>query len=578
MQFHSRFRSLHFRVLFGLIIPFTAILTAALVTIIYTFQNSMTQLVLERHQQLANLAAVTVSQGIEGDSHVLEALRSRASSRGLSGEVPEDVFRQSAEALVDFTAGVIQVNASGEMIAATPNLPLEKWDGLPESDLYRRLSTARNPVFSGVVTLQNGEKAILIAVPIIDEAGIFSGAVIGGINISQPGNSIDTSIQKLTASTPGIACLIDGQGIVISHPNPAEIGKNYKDRFTSGRAIHGSRGGSLWKSPEGEWFVGAEAPVSLSGWNVVINEPWDTITGPARRSAYMILIFVLLALALFIFLSWAGTRQVTEPIQKLSKNTLLLASGEAVPAIEETQIKEIDDLGSAFSRMAMQISSYRDGLRHYVEALTRSQEEERLRIARELHDETVQNLLAVYRRMELFGALETDPQKRQQFSALHDMIGQTLQGVRLISQDLRPMMLDDLGFVPAVQMLVRKAHEGPGAVPDVSVEVSGEIRPLPAGVELALYRVVQEALNNVRKHARATSVRVVIDYQPDSVRLEIVDDGVGFSVPSSFAELVRSGNLGLMGIQERVWAAGGKLNVESKIGKGTVITIHLPLS
>jgi signal transduction histidine kinase len=578
MRLFGRFRSLHIHVLLWLIIPFTVILTVALGTVIYASQNNMTELVLERHQQLANLAAVTVSQGIEGNAHVLEALRDRVALRNPSEKVRESSLLQSADALVNFTAGVVQVDDQGVVITSMPDMPLERWKALPNQPFLKQLSVSTNPIFSNVITVQDDLEVILIAVPMFDNGGGFSGAIIGGIDISSPGNSINTAIQKLTTSTPGIAYLIDESGVVISHPDPTEIGRIYSDRPYISQAVSGTKGGRLWKSPEGERYVGAEALVTPSGWSVVIKEPWDAITASTREYTFFILIFVLLALVAFFLLSWIGTRSLTAPIQKLSKSTRLLASDETIPTMEESKIKEIDELRSAFVHMAMRISSYRDGLRHYVEAITRSQEEERLRIARELHDETVQNLLAVYRRMELFTTSETDLNKHKQLCVLQDMIGQTLQGVRLISQDLRPMILDDLGFVPAVQKLVRTAHEGQGAVPHVSLDVHGEVTPLPSAVELALYRIAQEAIHNVRKHAHATSIQVNIDYQPGSVGLVIADDGNGFVVPSSFTELVQAGNLGLMGIQERAWAVGGTLNVESHTGQGTRIKILVPLN
>ena len=560
-----------------MILPFTVVLTVALGAIIFAFQNNTTQLVLERHQQMANLAAVAVSRGIEGNAHILEALRDRVALQNPSREARERSIRQSADALVDFTAGVIQVDDQGRVITAVPGTLLAQWEALPDPTLLHQLRSSAAPIFSNVISTQDGTKVILIGAPVFGETGVFTGAIVGGINVSAPDNSINAAIQKLTTSTPGIAYLVDEQRMVISHPDPAEIGKDYSDDLYVGQAITGTRGGSLWTSPEGERFVGAEAMVSPSGWNVVVKEPWEAIIGEARRYTYIILAFILLALVLFVFLSWLGTRRVTAPIMKLSKSTQMLASGAYVPDLEESDIREIDDLRAAFGTMGKQISSYRDGLRHYVEAITRSQEDERLRIARELHDDTIQNLLVVYRRMELIQATETDPQKQQQLCTLHEMIGQTLQGVRLISQDLRPMMLDDLGFVPAVQMLVRKAHEGRGAIPDAQLEVQGDGKPLPSDTELALYRIVQEALNNVRKHARATSVQVTIEYQPGTIRMIIADDGVGFVVPASFTELVQSGNLGLMGIQERVWSVGGTLHVESHLERGTKITIVVPL-
>lgn len=575
MRSFDRFRSLHTHVTLWLFLPFAILLVGVLVAVIAIYQNSVTQLVLERHQQLANLAAVTVSQGIEGNARVLEALRTRTALQDPSVEARERIFHQSVEALESFTAGVVQVDTNGNVITASPYTNLENWQTIPKEVLLKLIHNPSAPAFSDVVTTQAGTDLILIAVPVLNGDGQTAGAIIGGIDLNDPANFISTAIQKLTLSTTGIAYLVDTQGNVISHPEPGEIGNDYSDRPFNGQAVHTARGGSFWNDPDGQRFVGAETIVDPSGWSLIIKEPWDAITAPIYRYTRLIIGFIALGIAAFFFLSRIGTQQVTAPIQKLAKSTSALASDETIPPLEKSRILEIDNLRASFIGMANQIESYRDGLHHYVDAMTRSQEDERLRIARELHDETIQNLLAIYRRMELFAATETDANRKQQLDLLHNMLHQTVQGVRRISQDLRPMMLDDLGFIPAVQMLVRDAHDGIGGVPKVDLVVRGEVRPLSATQELALYRIVQEALSNVRKHSNAARLQVTIEYQPKEICLEIADDGVGFIVPASFTELVQAGNLGLMGIQERVWAVGGTLHLESHKGKGTVLTVSL---
>jgi len=575
MRYLDGFRSLHTYVTLRLFLPFALLLAGVLAVGIAIYLNSVTQLVLERHQQLANLAAVTISQGIEGNARVLEALRTRTAPPPSPDDSNGFIFHQSAEALGSFNIGVVQVDRSGGVVAIAPNTNLDDWQTIPEEVLRQLAQDPTAPVFSGVVTTHAGADFILIAVPVEYEDKQFAGAIIGGVDLNDPANFISNAIQRLTLSTPGIAYLVDKQGKVISHPEAGEIGSDYTDQPYIGQAVHGKKGGSIWNDPKGQRFVGAEAIVNPSGWSLIIKEPWDAITAPIRRYTLLIIGFMVLALIVFFFLSWSGTQQVTAPIQKLSKSTSALARGEAIPPMEVSRILEIDNLRASFMQTANQIASYRDGLRHYVDAMTRSQEDERLRIARELHDETVQNLLAIYRRMELFTATETDENKKQQLDLLHNMLHQTLQGVRRISQDLRPMMLDDLGFIPAVQMLVHAAHEGMGGVPGVDLDVRGDIRPLSPALELALYRIVQEALSNVRKHARATRLQVIIEYQAERIYLEIADDGVGFVVPASFTELVQAGNLGLMGIQERVWAIGGALNVDSHPDKGTMLSVSL---
>jgi two-component system sensor histidine kinase DegS len=125
-------------------------------------------------------------------------------------------------------------------------------------------------------------------------------------------------------------------------------------------------------------------------------------------------------------------------------------------------------------------------------------------------------------------------------------------------------------------MLVNKAHQGQGAVPHAHFLVSGNGQKLTSGQELALYRIVQEALTNVRKHARATGVRVELKFSEQAVHLVVQDDGQGFVLPGSMTELIQNGSLGLMGIQERVWAEEGELSVESQPGVGTRLEVTLP--
>ena len=139
------------------------------------------------------------------------------------------------------------------------------------------------------------------------------------------------------------------------------------------------------------------------------------------------------------------------------------------------------------------------------------------------------------------------------------------------------MILDDLGIVPALRALVRAARDGEGAISDAKLEVTGTPVPLTPEQELALYRITQEALNNVRRHARAEGVEVRLDFSAKAIHLRITDDGAGFGVPASLAELAETGHFGLMGIQERVWAAGGSLNIDSVPNHGTLIGVTIPV-
>jgi two-component system, NarL family, sensor histidine kinase UhpB len=310
---------------------------------------------------------------------------------------------------------------------------------------------------------------------------------------------------------------------------------------------------------------------------LVLQEPWDMVTGPTRNYGYALISTGLAAFVIVLLLGWIGVRRIVTPIRALSDQARQLATVDGLEPIAESGISEIDSLEHSFEQMARQIASYRIGLRRYVGAITQKQEDEQRHIARELHDETVQSLLAISRTVEIAQATESDPQRLNRLADIQKMVLETLAGVRQISRDLRPLVLEDLGLIPALQAMVRSSRVGPGAIPHIKLEVPEKPFRLNAQQELALYRIIQEALTNARKHAQPTGVRVSLKVGIESVHLEIEDDGEGFKVPDSFSELAQRGCFGLMGIQERVWEMGGNLQLRSAPGEGTYLQITMPM-
>ncbi len=218
-----------------------------------------------------------------------------------------------------------------------------------------------------------------------------------------------------------------------------------------------------------------------------------------------------------------------------------------------------------------------DNLRYYLQEITRAQEEERKRIARELHDDTAQALYALNREADNF--LRSNPNLPADNAAflrdLNKQIREVLQEVRRFGQDLRPPMLDDLGFLAALRWLVGELKEQYGIEADVTV--SGIERRFSAETELTIFRIVQEALRNVEKHAQASKVEVVIEFGEGKTRVSICDNGKGFDLGGSLAELPRVGKLGLAGMEERARLLGGNLRLQSELGKGTAVEVEVPV-
>jgi len=213
-----------------------------------------------------------------------------------------------------------------------------------------------------------------------------------------------------------------------------------------------------------------------------------------------------------------------------------------------------------------------ESLQTYARQVTQAQEDERLRIARELHDETAQELVHLVRRLERLGEAGQDDVP-QQVDELVRLARGTLQSVRRFSRDLRPSVLDDLGLVPAIELAVEatNARLSGGA----KLEVTGEPRRLESAVELALFRIAQEALHNVEKHAEASSASVRLAFEDGTVRLAVADDGRGWSVPSNVSTLARAGKLGVLGMRERAELVGGTFELVSVKGAGSRVTVTI---
>ena len=209
----------------------------------------------------------------------------------------------------------------------------------------------------------------------------------------------------------------------------------------------------------------------------------------------------------------------------------------------------------------------RDAVRRVVAA----QEAERTRLARELHDETGQALTSILLGLKpLEQAVSTD-EGRDALASLRELVVSTLQDVRRLAVELRPSALDDFGLVPALERLTQSFGEHSGARVDLQANL-GEDR-LPSELETTLYRIVQEALTNVAKHAGASHVSVTLTRKDGSVVAVVEDDGLGFD-----SAAVDSERLGLAGMRERVALLGGRLRVEAAPGSGTTLVAEAPIA
>ena len=238
------------------------------------------------------------------------------------------------------------------------------------------------------------------------------------------------------------------------------------------------------------------------------------------------------------------------------------------PAFSEDDLRLAESLGSR-AAIAVDLSKRvsQDSVRRVVEA----QELERARLARELHDETGQALTSILLGLKPLEQSAESAEAREALESVRELVISTLQNVRRLAVELRPSALDDFGLVPAVERLTETFREQSGLRVDLEAQL-GEVR-LPSDTETTLYRVIQEALNNVIKHAGASRVSILLQRKKNAAVAVVEDDGSGFDPRDG-----RPDALGLVGMRERVSLAGGRLQIESTPGSGTTVVAEVPSS
>lgn len=290
----------------------------------------------------------------------------------------------------------------------------------------------------------------------------------------------------------------------------------------------------------------------------------------------LVLTFAGLGVILSLLVNYLVLRAAFRPLTNLERVAAAIQQGNLTARAEPIPggDPQLAHLATTFNRTLDDLARDRAELRAVASQVINAQEEERKRIARELHDDTAQILFAQLLRLT---ALKSSPNQevRLTAAALEEMTVEALEAVRRLALELRPPALDDLGLHAALADLGQRFSEQL----DFPVEIAtrGPRGRLPGEVELVLYRVAQEALTNIAKHAVATRVRIDLERQTDDVTLSVIDDGIGFEPKRETAGDGRGLGLGLFGMAERVSLVGGTFSIWSQPERGTEIFAFIPL-
>lgn len=548
-----------------IVLPLTALLLAISFGSLALHQRAMRTMVGERDERATRAAAAAITEQI---NHRQSAIRGVALQAARSVSDPEQTLADAAYLLPDFEGGLALFTADATLISAS-NDP-EIWLARTVPERLRDFpapSSAATAFFLPPFTDPVQGEVLVLVVAMVEEitaVGAFSPASLAREAMADIFGGNDQATAYLVTSSGDI---LFQTGELLWADLPAQNQPGVAD------ALRGESG-TTYLTIDGEEHVIAFSPITPVGWALVIEEPWRAVTDPLLRTTELAPLILIPVLVIALVALWFGVRRVVQPLQSLEKKATELGWGDFA-AIEEPVggINEIQRLQTELIHMARKVQLAQQSLRGYLSAVTTGQEEERRRLARELHDDTIQSLIALNQQIQLAQLSAQDEANRDRLAMMQQMAEQTVADLRRLTRDLRPIYLEDLGLIPALEMLARDMSQATGL--SVVFEKRGKARRLSPNVELALYRIAQEGLSNVVRHAKANQATVSLQFTEQEVTLTVKDDGVGFVVPESPAEMAPAGHFGLLGVQERAEAIGARLQIESAPGQGTRLQLFL---
>ena len=510
----SRFRGLLPGLLLVVVLPLTLVLIVVAIAATTLHQNEMRTMVAQHNQQAAREAAIGLDDRI---GHQLAALRSIAEATAI-GVSPADELRSSDHLLSDFDGGVIVVDAHDTELAALPQ-PIDP-----------RLQEALRSTIAQTSGMQLTDSGDILAVSESTDGAITTAGVFSPQALRLPvlANTLRSSPRaRVTVIEAAARNVYDSSGLVAG-ANAAQVPGVLE-------ALHGERGATFITDENSlEWVVAYE-PLSSVGWGLIVAEPWEDVVNPLLRTSLLTPLALIPAFVIAVAAIVFFARRVIRPLQQLDEQAARAGRGDYAALAQPIDgISEVQTLHATLAQMADEIRRYQRSIQSYAAAITRSQEDERKRLARELHDDTIQTIIALQQRATMARrALDRDPAgAATRLDELNGMLGGALDSVRRFVRDLRPTYLDELGLIPALESLARDS----GA----RFACEGDEQRLDAERELALFRIVQEALQNARRHARASEIGVTLAFGAGGVQATVEDNGRGFDAPddpAAFAPL-----------------------------------------
>lgn len=519
------------------------------------------------------------------------------------GPDAQQTLSQYSQRMGDLAIGLILVDSSGRVIASAPTSDIQLDSNL--SAVVQQAKGGTQTVSDPYVDPQTGRPAVAMTVPVANNLGATK-VLVGVLALDSP-SILGPLQQAVQVGHTGHAGLIDQRGRVLASTlglpflsageHPAffqEVMAARKDEVKTVPLALPMAGETL-----GEQHLMAAAMLQQMPWGVDVGGDSAEAFAPARHLRWGLVIIGSLALVAIWGGSLWGTRLLVTPVHGLMRSAKRIAAGDLTVPLEAGAGGEIGAMAEALEQMRQRLlqtiqslEDLRETLEARVEERTdalrqqeaqvrqllhqviTAQEEERSRIAYELHDEVGQLLTAIRFSMDGLPVGAADIDATRQVTRVRDLIDKAMAYLRRLISGLRPGVIDQLGLLPAL----REVAEQILAPLDIVVTIEGPSGGrLPSEVEVVLFRIAQEAMHNVARHSGARSADLVVARTAGHVTMRIHDDGRGFDAAAVERDTAPGRGLGLLGMRERASLLGGSVRIESVPGAGTTIEAELPL-
>jgi signal transduction histidine kinase len=525
---------------------------------------------------------------------------------------PEKEAVKAAYRYSIFTDGIFLLDNRGNILLNYPERMRDASLNILSIEPVSRMLALGKPVVSNLYTVEPSKKKVLyVLVPLKDKNGRTVGVAGGQIDPTSP-----LLVQKLGLIDIGkneFIDVVDSNGMVIASSNPSRmfthcdrnsffttIISERKERVATCHVCH-----EAGQRKEKQSTVLAFVPLETAPWGISIQELKADVFAPAANLKRLFISLGFIFIGTALILTVGISRSIVNPLKALIRGADRIARGDLTKPIAPQGTDEIGVLSHSFETMRMKLVESMERVQHHTQELeirvqerTRqinesqkrvemllqkaisTQEDERKRMARELHDDTLQELSAALIRIDMC-KIHPEGISMNKIDGIRSIIVKALDGITGIIQNMRPTLLDDLGLVPAIKSLLN-VHLGTRNINyffNTSGVADKRFRP---ELEITLFRIIQEAVVNIARHSKATNVFVLFTIEDNAVKVEVEDDGEGFELKKLYHagayDTIDLRGLGLLGMKERVALIGGKIEVCSQPGIGTRVDIRIPLT